>query len=271
MMKRLLSIFSLTILMVSCAPSRHAIHVEMRHPSRSGIDLAGKIVSVVFAEENADQVTRSMAESFTRSLKEDYGEETVELYSVNGRTQEYTGRDSLVNLLMRTGSDVVFLFDSRKGEKGPSGLPVNVALYCYDGMNKEDKVQSFSGTKILAASSDKEVMEEAVKAGALVAEPFETQWKHEQYSIAYYENTKWYEALVRADQHDWKGAMDIWMTLLGTNDMMKKASAEYNISVACYMMGEFDLATEWLDRSDSDNKLPTLSDALRKRIEARKQ
>ena len=52
---------------------------------------------------------------------------------------------------------------------------------------------------------------------------------------------------------------------------MKKATAEYNISVACYMMGEFDLAGEWLDRSDADNKLPTLSDALRKRIEARKR
>jgi hypothetical protein len=37
------------------------------------------------------------------------------------------------------------------------------------------------------------------------------------------------------------------------------------------MMGDYYLAEEWLDRSDADNKLPTLSDGLRKRIEARKQ
>ena len=53
-MKKLLSILSLAILLVSCGPSRHAIPVEMRHPSKSGIELAGKIVSVVYAKENAD-------------------------------------------------------------------------------------------------------------------------------------------------------------------------------------------------------------------------
>ena len=51
--------------------------------------------------------------------------------------------------------------------------------------------------------------------------------------------------------------------------MMKKATAEYNIAVACYMLGDFDLATQWLDRSDADNMMPTLSDALRKRINSR--
>lgn len=271
MMKKLLSILSFAFILISCGPSRHAIPVEMRHASKSGVDLAGKIVSVVYAKENADAVRKSMAESFTKSLKDDYGDEFVKLYAVNGRTGEYTGRDSLVSLLMRTGSDVVFLFDSKSGEKATSGMPVNVALYCYDGMNKADKVQSFSGTKVLAAASDNQILEEAVKAGALVAEPFKTQWKLEQYSIAYYESTQWYEALVRAEQYDWKGALDIWLALLDTKDVMKKATAEYNISVACYMMGEFDLAGEWLDRSDADNKLPTLSDALRKRIEARKR
>ena len=50
---------------------------------------------------------------------------------------------------------------------------------------------------------------------------------------------------------------------------MKKACAEYNIAVACYMLGDYALALEWLDRSDADNNMPTLSDAMRKRINAR--
>jgi len=51
--------------------------------------------------------------------------------------------------------------------------------------------------------------------------------------------------------------------------LMKRACAEYNISVACYMLGDYTLALEWLDLSDKDNKLP-ISDAMRKRIDARK-
>ena len=68
---------------------------------------------------------------------------------------------------------------------------------------------------------------------------------------------------------EWKAAIDIWLAELDTSDLMKKACAEYNIAVACYMLGDYALALEWLDRSDSDNKMPTLSDAMRKRIKSR--
>ena len=110
---------------------------------------------------------------------------------------------------------------------------------------------------------------EAVMTGEVIAESFKSQWKHEQYSIVYYETEKWYDALVRAEAFDWKGAMDVWMELLSTNDLYKRSCAEYNIAVACYMLGDYSLATEWLDRSDQDNMLP-LSDGLRKRINTRK-
>ena len=64
--------------------------------------------------------------------------------------------------------------------------------------------------------------------------------------------------------------MDLWFGLLDTNDPMKRSCAEYNIALACYMLGDYNLAGQWLERSDKDNKLPNMSDALRKRIEARK-
>ena len=63
--------------------------------------------------------------------------------------------------------------------------------------------------------------------------------------------------------------MDIWLELLSSKDMLKRSCAEYNIAVACYMLGDLDLASEWLDRSDTDNRLAQ-SDALRKRINARR-
>lgn len=276
MVKRFISISILAVLLVSCGPSRHAIHVEMRHPSRSGMELAGKIVSVISMDgedERENLVCGNMADAFAKALEEGYGtgEGSVGLFCVD-RNSDYTSRDSLVSLLMQTGSDVVFLMDvSSSGSMTSAGLPVKVSIYAYDAMDKEEKVKHFTGTKVLAASTDEGLVEEASKTGKLVADPFESQWKQEQYSVAYYDTAKWYESVIRAEQYDWKGAMDIWIELLNTRDLMKKASAEYNIAVACYMMGDYYLAEEWLDRSDADNKLPTLSDGLRKRIEARKQ
>lgn len=276
MVKRFISISILAVLLVSCGPSRHAIHVEMRHPSRSGMELAGKIVSVISMDgedERENLVCGNMADAFAKALEEGYGtgEGSVGLFCVD-RNSDYTSRDSLVSLLMQTGSDVVFLMDvSSSGSMTSAGLPVKVNIYAYDAMDKEEKVKHFTGTKVLAASTDEGLVEEASKTGKLVADPFESQWKQEQYSVAYYDTAKWYESVIRAEQYDWKGAMDIWIELLDTRDLMKKASAEYNIAVACYMMGDNYLAEEWLDRSDADNKLPTLSDGLRKRIEARKQ
>ena len=216
---------------------------------------------------------------------------------------DYSKKDSLFNILMDTGSDIVFLFDTvRFGTMtvgGPSrvsypssldsayvsngSVPYTMKLYCYDGMNKEDKVQAYGGTStarpevysngkddstVALSKAWKSLGIEGWDAGVKVADSFKSQWKHEQYSIVYYDAEKWYDALGKADQYDWKGAIDIWMKLLDVNDPMKRACAEYNISVACYMLGDYALAVEWLDLSDKENKLP-ISDALRKRIEAR--
>ena len=296
------------LMLVSCGPSKHAVHVEMRHPSKTGVSLAGKNVAVVYLEgDNAvsSEFCESMADGFAYTLEQDYGPGTqmsiFRMRSLEGA--DYSKKDSLFNILMDTGTDVVFLFDTvRFGTMtvgGPSrvsypsspdssfvsngNIPYTMKLYCYDGMNKEDRVQAFSGTAmaipevysngkddstVATSKAWKSLGIEGWDAGVKIADSFKSQWKHEQYSIIYYEGEKWYAALEKAEQYDWKGAIDIWMDLLSTNDLMKRACAEYNISVACYMLGDYALAKEWLDLSDKENKLP-LSDALRKRIDAR--
>jgi hypothetical protein len=98
---------------------------------------------------------------------------------------------------------------------------------------------------------------------------FKSQWKTEQYSVIYFESEDWYRALEYACQLSWKPAMDIWLELIDTRDMMKRSCAAYNMAVASYMLGDYELASQWLDRSDADNKLP-LSETLRKRIDSRK-
>lgn len=306
-MKRLFYLVFLLII-VSCGPSRHAVHVEMRYPSRAGIELAGKNISVVYlasGDKYADIFNESMADGFAYALESDYGtgEGSVGVYRIKDAGGNYADKDTLVNLLMDTGVDAVFLFARPElGQMGIGGsshmatassvdssylstgvMKYAIRLYCFDAMNPEEKVYSFAGNSLAQPevySNGKDTKEvqiakayealgkEAWEAGKEVAASFQSQWKHEQYSIVYYDGQKWYDALNMADSYDWKGAMDVWISLLNTNDLMKRSCAEYNIAVSCYMLGDYALAREWLDRSDDDNKLP-LSDALRKRIDLR--
>ena len=272
------SLFILILLaVVSCGPTRHAITLQMRHPSKSGLDLGGKIVSVAYStvgEPVADSFNKAMAGSFAAVLEDDYatGEGSVKVLGVDGTKADYAQRDSMINILMKTGSDMVFLFASPVFDVASTSgaVQMKVSLYCYDGMNKEDKVFVYTGTTVVTSVSASSLENEAVDVGKNVSETFKAQWKYEQFSIAYFDGIKWYEALYRAEEYDWKGAMDIWLSMLDTNDLLKRAAAEYNISVACYLLGDFELAEEWLKKSKADNDMPTLTDAMSKRIEAMK-
>ena len=129
------------------------------------------------------------------------------------------------------------------------------------------------------AQSDAVIKERAVaslpelgfEAGMALSSSFKTQWKHEQYSVVYFDTAQWMKALEYADRYEWKMAMDIWLELLDTHDLMKRACAEFDIAVACYMLGDYRLAELWLDRSDADSRISLFSDGLRKRLELRKK
>lgn len=278
-MKKVLSIsFVIAVFLstISCGPTRHAIHLEMRYPSKSGLELVGKNLAVAYAstgDTNADLYNAKLSVAFAKALESDYGtgDGSVVLCEVDGKNGDYAHRDSLINILVKAGADLVFLFAPVEIQTKDSGaMPVKVSLHCYDAMNKEDKVFPYTGTTVLSSLHEETLVNEASDAGKIISQTFVSQWKHEQYSIAYYDSQKWYEALERAEQYDWKGAIDIWFTLLDSYDIMKRASAEYNIAVACFMMGDLELADKWLEKSKADNDMPTLTDALRKRIDARR-
>ena len=165
-------------------------------------------------------------------------------------------------------------------------LPFRMKMYSFDAMDQTATVRNYGGSSeaqpLVYSDGKDDSNTKFVKAmaalptaawetGKEISDSFRSQWKHEQYSITYYDSQRWYEALAKADSYDWKGAMDIWFEFLDSTDAMKRAWAEYNIAVACYMLGDFDLARQWLDRSVAENDMPTLTDAMRKRIEARKK
>lgn len=303
-------VLSAAFMAVSCGPSRHSIHVEMRYPSKAGIDLAGKTVSVVFLEnqdESAVEFSRCMTDGFAYALEEEYGtgEGSVPVYSMKRSADgNYADKDTLFRLLMDTGTDVVFLIDTlslgnmkvdgatRIASAMPSDssylsvahMPFRMNMYSFDAMDQTATVRNYGGSSeaqplVYSDGNDSstEQFSKAMEAlpaaawevGKEISDSFKSQWRHEQYSLTYFDTEKWYSSLDRAEAYDWKGAMDIWLELLDTNDLLKRSCAEYNIAVACYMLGDYNLASDWLDLSDKDNLLP-LSDALRKRINSRK-
>ena len=83
--------------------------------------------------------------------------------------------------------------------------------------------------------------------------------------LAYFDSEKWYEPLIKAEQCDWYGALELWLQLLQSKDPLKRSCAEYNIAVACHLLGDNKLASEWLDRSDAECEL-SMSSSLRKRL-----
>lgn len=307
----LMTIVAAMSMMFSCGPSKHIMHLEMRYPSRSGIELAGKTVSVIYLQ-GKDSISTSfaeaMADGFAYAVENEYGtgDGSVGIYRLEAeRGGMYSSRDTLFNLLMDTGSDVVFLLDTVKLESmeiegatrvaattspdssyvSMARMPFTIRIYGFDAMNKEGKVYAFGGSSVarpdvysdgkcpssqLMVKAYSTLADEAWNAGNEIADSFRSQWKNEQYSVVYYNSQDWYDALEKALRYDWKGAMDIWFGLLETNDMMKRACAEYNIALSCYMLGDLNLAGQWLDRSDQDNRLPNISESLRKRIDARK-
>lgn len=294
----------------SCGPSKYMMHLEMRYPSKAGVDLAGKNVSVVYLENGSrlqDGFNASMAEGLASTIESDYGtgEGSVGIFRMHRYPDgDYASRDTLRNLLMDTGSDVVLLLDTVKfGEMtigtpskvsyrtsrdssvvNTGSIPFTIKLYCYDAMNKADEVKDFGGTSISQASvfsagnltaeqllvkAYEALPAEGYAAGELVGASFKSQWKVEGYSVAYFDSLKWLNALEKADQLDWKGAMNIWFELLDSHDIMKRSCASYNIALSCYMLGDYKLAEDWLDISDKETQLP-MSQNLRKRIQGRK-
>lgn len=267
----ILSVMLVVALAVACAPARYVLDVEMRHPSKTGVDLIGKNVTVVYGQESVypnDLFVESMADGFAWNLKERCKGVVGEVNVCSLRSApDYANRDSMLNLLMETGADVVFLLD----KVVLNGSSFSFSIKCYDAMCQDDKLQLFSGSSVVGSISVSEtVKNEGWDAGKTVAAAFEPQWKHEQYSLYYFESPDWYTALEKAEAFDWKGAMDIWMNRLDVTDPLKRACAAYNIATACYMMGDYHLAAQWLDRADENANL-VVSAGLRSRINLRKR
>ncbi len=238
--------------------------VEMSSSSKSGMSLNGKNISVSYMDkENADDelFLSCAAEGFAEALEEDYfdGEKAIGIYKVDeAEGIDNTSKEGMVNLLVDTGADVAFLFDVDTQDSGS----FEMQLYTYDAMNQADTVQVFLGKGSFGTISKSS---HGLKVGEKSAEYFTPTWQKESFVFYYFSSDKWNSAAVYANSYKFKEAMDIWLELVDSKDLYKRSCAEYNIAVACYILGERSLAKQWLDRSDNDYKLAE-SPSFRKKL-----
>ncbi len=294
----------LSCLLSSCDPSAFSMNVEMRYPSKSGLDLSGKSVAVVYLEDDParDSVFNEyLANGFASSLEKEYfgGDQAVGLYRLAKNNEgDYSDEDTLARIVMDTGNDVVFLFDApdfgtpvishiKKTDKTNSDgyaytLPLKLRLYAYDSMGGKDTVRVWDGKRDLtstlsvpqkadAAWNDSMLWSSLGSQGTEVGEQsasiFLPSWKTEQFTIIYFEGSNsWNEAALYASEYYWKEAAEIWMELAESNNAIKRSCAAYNLGVACFMLGDKALALKWLDSSDADYPL-SVTKTLRKKIQ----
>ena len=306
-----LIVLAVSAMLSACAPQAFVIITEMRGPSQSGLNLGGKSIALayLYGEDPRDTLfNNAIASGFAGRLEEDYfgGRQQIELFMLQrDKKGNYASKDTLVNLILDTGRDVVFLFDVPEfgvptvstpervtgtvsapdsAYRSVAKLPFTTKVYVYDSMNMDDKVLGYAGSNNLApvVFSDGRVdvetlagkawtmagmVPEAEKAGSKAAASFLPTWKEDSFFVIYYDGAEqaWNRAAEFAYRYRWKEAMDEWMTLLQNRNKDKRACAAYNIGLACFMLGQPELALEWLDRSDRDTPV-SLSRDLREKI-----
>jgi len=296
------------LLLAACSPQIYTVHLDVRHPSTSGLDLSRKSMAVVYMDSPATPADslfdHFLASEMSVQLGTDYFGDVDAVPIFHIPLADTVSLPLMRSLVMDTGEDVVFLVDSHLGEPVLEGnkqlrlstsvdsthlcsaaIPLASALYVYDSMGK-DEVRRFNGSSTLRVgvfnngiTPDEHLKDLAARKASDASESmaqricsrFAPTWKTEGFSFYYFEDynaNRWFDALDLAASGQFAKAVDMWTPLLKGSSELKRACASFNVALAFYMMEDLEMATRWLDQADRLENL-TLSQGLRKRIAAR--
>ena len=302
-MRKLFWILVAALSLAACSPQVYPLHLEVRQPSDAGLTLVGKTAAIVYMDgaNSVDSLfDRHAASALASSLEADYfgGEEVIGLSRI--ATPDSIGVDLMHTLVMETGGDVIFLLSSALGDpvvgknmesKSSSvdsafvceaNVPVNTVLYLYDSMGN-DEVKRYKGSATLksAVYSNGMLTEDAMKdltlrslspeaeeVGLRISRRFLSNWTTESFSFYYFDDfssESWFTPLQDAADGNYAKAIRGWEALVKDGSMTKRACACFNIAQTFYLLGDYVIASRWLDEADKMENL-TQAPALRKRL-----
>lgn len=306
MKNRLILAAAAAMHLTACSPEIYNVYLDVRQPSSSGLNLAGKSIAVVYMDgpTKADSLlSAGSAAVFAEALEKDYfgGEEVIGMFAYP--VADTVSLDAMRNLVMDTGEDVVFLLrtviDTPKEGKTnnpfakathpdsayiyTSKVPVNVNLYVYDSMGK-DQVNSFNGSTtvnvgvfnngIVPQENLEDMARERVPGissrsmGERISKRFLSNWETQSFGFYWFDDLysyDWLNALSLVGEGKFTDAIKKWEPFVKGKNKYKAAHACYNVALAFYMLGDMQLAGKWLDEAD---KLENVSQTgyLRRKI-----
>lgn len=267
----ILAIAALCVASASCSPSAYVTRMETRQPSTSGLSLYGKNLAVVYLEskDGSDSLLNNrISDALALNLEMDFfdSQEAIPVFRVpkddNGL---YSSKDTLASYIMDLDCDVIMMLDTPEVQGPVSQRSYSSKLYIYDSMWEKDDVVVLNSTYRLP---ENDIEAKALSVGSSLADPLRSEWKTEDFTYVYFDDLSsgWIEALEAVDEGELDKSISLWMKLAKSRSSIQRACAMYNISMACYLLGEYELAEEWLDRADENYPI-SLSPGMRKRIE----
>lgn len=253
-MKKVFFALAACLCAVSCGVYSYTLNIPEKLPSESGLHLVSKDLAVVYVSHGLDSTQqRVLADNFACTLEDALfnSQEKVGVYMIPD--QDSVGsKESLVNLVLETKSDVVFLLDCPRNKERLQEFDVH--LYVYDSMGK-DSVYTFGGVISPMQS--------------LSAKLFEPVLKNRYFTFLYIDSEPWLMAAEATTNSDFTNAIKIWLDLTSSRNSLTRSAAAFNLAQTMYILKDYEMAEKWLDSSDSDNK-QQYSDELRKKIQEAK-
>ena len=103
------------------------------------------------------------------------------------------------------------------------------------------------------------IPETAQYLGSLVARKIRPQWETQERALFSFSGRSWYKALDQAFMFEWEEAQNTWLSITKKNKNYRKvAFAAYNLAVASEMMGQIELAKEWLELANKYVNIPEI-------------
>ena len=305
MKQRLILAAAAALLLTACSPVVYGVYLDVRQPSPSGLKLAGKSMAVVYMDgpEKADSLLAAGASTvFAEALEKDYfgGESVIGMYAFP--VADTVSLDAMRSLVMDTGEDVVFLMKSvidtpvngknipyQKATHPDSAfvyapkVPINVELYVYDSMGK-DEVKSYKGNMLINAAAfnsgiaPQETLDDLIKSktpniaaksvGERMSKHFMSEWATKSFSFYWFDDLhsyEWLTAIEKVEQGKFTEAIKEWEPMVKMKNKYKAAHACYNMAMAFYLLGDMTLASKWLDEADKMENV-SLTGKLRRMI-----
>ena len=238
-----LAIGAVAAIVASCSANLYRMDLQMRQPSASGYDLGGKEMGVVYIAPAKDTTfAKSLAEGFAAALEEDYfsGEAAVDVYTMTAtQAADYASRDTMLNLVMDTEKDVIFLIECQKDADDNARM----RLHVYDSMGKADTVRTFGGIIPLNGQNN---IADAKLSGQKASIKFLSNWRPEMFYFYSYDTPEWIGALNAAFSFKWHEAMNRWLKIVETAKSYKAAYCAFNLATTAYILGDYSLCERWL-------------------------